>query len=247
MEQSFGRTLASLRKMKGLSQRALVNPDLNLSATYLTKLELDIRGGRKKDKLAPTLTRPQLWHMVTKLKLHHYECDELLGAAHHDLNRSVQEELDLRHHWDYPEVWEFTYAVGDYESPRFESVAANLSRSIRYVYFVSKESGFWALRRKLLDADHAEGTLLRLLECIVLPEELFQLNFTLFAPGQPGNLMFGCGAKSEHGISHAFYNLGNSETWRLHALLRGWREWVMAGDTFPRTFKGQQVFPKTEK
>ena len=166
---------------------------------------------------------------MTKLKLHPRECEDLLGAAQHDINRSLQEELDIRQHWNYPEVWEFTRAVGDYESPRFEAVCANLARGVRYLYYVNKDSGFWLLRKRLLYAGCKEQDLLKLLECIILPPELFQTNFTIFAPCQHGEYLFGHGAKVEFGISYAYFNLDSSETFRLYGLLREWRELLMAG------------------
>ena len=57
MEQSFGRTLAFFRSMKGVSQADLVNADLSLSASYIAKLEGDLRGGRKNSKSIPILSR----------------------------------------------------------------------------------------------------------------------------------------------------------------------------------------------
>ncbi len=184
MEKSFGEVLASLRRSKGLNQRDLINPKLNLSASYLAKIEANVRGANHG---RVNLTRPQLWHFVKRIRLDARGCHTLFDAAGHDTNRSLAEELELQTHFEFSEVWEFTYTVGDYNPPRFEAIVENLRKGIRYAYFMFQNSGFWLLHKRLLSEGFKDAELDQLLEGHTLPEELFQQNFTILNPGQLGN------------------------------------------------------------
>ena len=217
--QSFGATLASFRSAANprLTQRALANPALGLSSSYLAMLEREDRQSK-----GQKLTREQIWYLIRRLGIWPPVTDDFLTKAGHSTDRSDDEERYIQENMEFTELWVFARQVVDTTEKWTEVVRKNLNRGIRYIYFTEESGEIYVqnLLDRLLKGGLSEEFLEKNLECYSLPSQMFVTNFAIYVRPKPAS-HYGCGTKLEEGMAESFFTMKGSETTRLHELLRG--------------------------
>lgn len=239
--ESFGDLLSRFRKTKGLTQQQLANPDLNLSSSLIAMLESGERGKHK------SLTRKQVWYLVTKMNLWPPDCDRLLEAAGHDTDRTEDEELDIQAKYDFQEIWIFARVILDPYQPWFDVVADKIiKKGVIYRYFTVDTSSFQNFLNRLRQKPGgSEDYLNQHLECNLLPEELFLTSFAIYNPGNKQN-MYCCGTKAGYLKAERFYTMHVGEATRLNDILFRWRQRLNTGSLIPLKYC-RRVYPEIKR
>lgn len=224
MQLNFGEILARYRKKKELTQEAIANKELKLSASHIALLESNAGADRKSP-----LSREQAWHLVTTLEIFPPDLDDFMESAGQRILRDDSEELFIQRRYpNLEELWIFAKVIRDLDSEWYETVRDNILKGVKYCYFTSNDRICRDLTEKLLDEDEiTEKIIEERIECFVLPEEFFLSNFAIYNPGEHNPNMYCCGGIAMYGKAFSFYTCKESETYSFFNTLRYLRRKIM--------------------